>query len=279
MSRSHVLALKFLASTLKVLDKHVLVPSHSKEWSTSPFSGSCAALTRTTPSLVKLLVTFFGAMFSVDHKAGILPSTEALAIICSMKAFPAHNGHDIIMSVCAMGDDFQKQVVATRLAIIALFHQLVSDPKVRNDLRKRHSDYDFIKQMLDLLGNERDPQNLIRWFSVLEVFLQEYAPPPELKEKIFTAYSVYFPISLRTSKHPSGITPEDLKLALRRCFAADESVAAHVIPFLVQKLNQGEGVSVDVKVCQTSSTATQMLLPGNRTAYSYTFLARHFKDD
>lgn len=203
-------------------------------------------------------------MFSVDHKAGILPSAQALTTICSMKAFPAHFGHDIIQKVCTMGDDFPKQVAETRLSIFNLFHQLVTDPKVGADLRKRHKSCDFMVQMLDLFGSERDPKNLIRWFSILEVFLSEYEPSPELSERIFGAFSAYFPISLRTSKHPSGITPDDLKISLRGCFAADGRVASHAISFLIQKLNQGEGVTVDVKVCSmwivsSSQDGTQFL--------------------
>lgn len=188
-------------------------------------------------------------MFSVDHKAGILPSAQALTTISSMNTFRAQHGHEIIGSICAMGDDFPKQVAETRLAIFDLFYQLVTDPKVSDDLRTRHGDHDFVVKMLDLFSNERDPKNLIRWFSILGVFLSKYEPSAELTEKIFGAYSAYFPISLRTSKHPSGITPDDLKVSLRGCFAADDRVASHAIPFLIQKLNQGEGVSVDVKVC------------------------------
>lgn len=188
-------------------------------------------------------------MFSVDHKAGILPSAQALATISSMKAFRPQHGAEIIAGICAMGEDFPNQVVETRLAIFDLFHQLVTDPKVGNDLRLRHGECDFMVRMMDLFSNERDPKNLMQWFSILGVFLTEYAPSAELTEKVFAAYSAYFPISLRTSKHPSGITPDDLKLSLRGCFAADDRVASHSIPFLIQKLNQGEGVSVDVKVC------------------------------
>lgn len=187
-------------------------------------------------------------MFSVDHKAGILPSAQALTTISSMTAFRPQNAPDIIESICSMGDDFPKQIAETRLAIFDLFYQLVTDPKVGDDLRKRQPDSGFVVQMMDLFSNERDPKNLIRWFSILEVVLTKYTPSPELTERIFAAYSAYFPISLRTSKHPSGITPDDLKVSLRGCFAADSRVASHAIPFLIQKLNQGEGVSVDVKV-------------------------------
>lgn len=215
-----------------------------------PAQGSDNAL-----SAVKLLVAFFGAMFSVDHKAGILPSAQALTTISSMSAFRAQHGHEIIGSVCAMGDDFPNQVAETRLAIFDLFFQLVTDAKVSDDLRKRHGECDFMVQMLGLFSNERDPKNLIRWFSILAVFLSKYEPSAELTEKIFGAYSAYFPISLRTSKHPSGITPDDLKVSLRGCFAADDRVASQAIPFLIQKLNQGEGVSVDVKVCSQARVA------------------------
>jgi len=190
-------------------------------------------------------------MFSVDHKAGILASAKALTTISSMKAFPASSGYDIIKNVCAMGNDFTKQVADTRLAIFNLFQRLVTDPRVSKDLRTRHSDCDFMTDMLELFGNERDPKNLIAWFSILVTLSSEYDPSSDLTEKIFSAYSAYFPISLRTSRHPSGITAEDLKVALRRCFAADDRVASHAVPYLIQKLNQGDGITVDVKVRST----------------------------
>ncbi len=188
-------------------------------------------------------------MFNVDHKAGILPSAKSLSTICSMKAFPPSNAHDIITNVCAMGEDFQKQVAETRLAIFDLFYRLVNGEKVGNDLRQRHSDCDFMVRMMDLFKNERDPKNLMSWFSVIETLLAKYSPPSEIAEQLFNAYSAYFPISLRTAKHPSGITADDLKLSLRRCFAAHDIVASHAIPFLIQKLNQGDGgITVNVKV-------------------------------
>ncbi|CAI4213713.1 unnamed protein product [Parascedosporium putredinis] len=178
-------ALEFLSSTLERLAKDALVATQ-----------------------IRSLIAFFGAMFSVDHKAGILASAKSLTTISSMKLFPPPAA-TTSSKVCAMGADFTKQVAETRLAIFSLFQRLVSDPRVTRDLKQRHGDCDFV---------------------------------------IFAAFSAYFPISLRTSRHPSGITPADLKVALRACFAAHDRVVPHSIPYLIQKLNQGDGVTVDVKL-------------------------------
>jgi DNA repair/transcription protein MET18/MMS19 len=95
----------------------------------------------------------------------------------------------------------------------------------------------------------------MQWFSVLRLFLTEFSPSEEVTAEIFSTFSAYFPVSLRSSNHPSGITADDLKLALRQCFAAHYRVAKHSFPFLIQKLDQGEGVSVNVKVCSQFSSS------------------------
>lgn len=221
-------ALDFLASTLKVLNEK---------------DASLKA------EQIKLLVTFFGSLFSSDHRAGITASAKALRCLVRMKSFQPTLGDDIIANVCKLGEDFKLQTPATRLELYQLFLGLFQDPAVTNDLEYHHgSTCGFMTGLLELCRNERDPQNLMKWFETLKTFLQNFSPSEDLTTEVFKTFSAYFPISLRASSSPSGVTADDLKNALRSCFAAHYRVASHAIPYLVNKLDQGDAVTVPVKV-------------------------------
>ncbi|GKT63500.1 DNA repair transcription protein [Colletotrichum tofieldiae] len=214
-------ALSFLAGTLDHLDPEFLKPDQA----------------------------FFGSMFKVDHKAGILPAAKALQRTASMKNFQPQKGNDIIQSVCSLSDDFKAQVADTRAAVYELLDHLITNPDVVNDLQYQHGTTSgFITDLLQLCRNERDPRCLMTWFKILKVFLSEYSPAPEVVDEIFGIFSAYFPISLRTSQHPSGITADDLKLALRACFSAHHRVAGKAIPYLLGRLDQPDSVTVNVKI-------------------------------
>jgi DNA repair/transcription protein MET18/MMS19 len=201
---------------------------------------------------VLMLIGFFGAMFSYDHKAGITASAKALRQLYSMKGFKPNMGAKILEAVCKIKEDFRLQTAATRLEIYELFLSLVQDPAVSSELQHKYgSSCGFVVDLLQLCQNERDPRNLLVWFKILALLLTDYDPSPEVTEEIFKAFSAYFPISLRSSATPIGITAEDLKEAVRSCFAAHQRVAALAFPFLIQKLDQGDAVTVAVKVsCQ-----------------------------
>ncbi|KAF3061651.1 MMS19 nucleotide excision repair protein like protein [Daldinia childiae] len=221
-------ALDFLASTLGVL-KNRDVPLKADQ--------------------IKLLVTFFGSLFSSDHRAGVTASAKALTHLVSMKSFQPTLGDDIISSVCKLGDDFKLQTPMTRLELYELFIGLLQDPAVANELEYRHGNTcGFITSLLDLCRNERDPLNLMKWFEILKTFLQNFSPSEDITLEVFKTFSAYFPISLRSSATPSGITADDLKGAVRSCFAAHYRVANHAIPYLINKLDQGDAVTVAVKV-------------------------------
>jgi len=200
-------------------------------------------------------------MFANDHKAGILPSAKALTTLCTMPAFNPESGNDVIRSVCSLGDDFRKQAAETRLAIYELFFLLVTDAQVSSDLQYQHGEAGrFMTDIIQLCRSERDPKNIMLWLCILETFLTEYSPSADVTLEIFEAFSSYFPISLRTSNHPSGITRTDLKVALRRCFAAHDRVSGHAIPHLVQYLDRPEGGNtVDVKVSSPSHSSSSQI--------------------
>ncbi|KAF6810727.1 DNA repair transcription protein [Colletotrichum sojae] len=219
-------ALSFLAGTLEHMDTTFLKPDQ-----------------------VNLLVAFFGSMFKVDHKAGILPAAKALDRTAAMKSFQPQKGNDIIASICGLGDDFKNQVADTRATVYELLDHLLNNPDVANDLQYQHGAASgFITDLLQLCRNERDPRCLMTWFKILKTFLTEFSPAQEVVDEIFSIFSAYFPISLRTSQHPSGITADDLKTTLRACFSAHHRVAAKAIPYLIGRLDQGDSVTVNVKV-------------------------------
>ncbi|KAI6779714.1 MMS19 nucleotide excision repair protein-like protein [Emericellopsis cladophorae] len=197
---------------------------------------------------VKLLISFFGAMFDVDHKAGVLASATALSRITEMKSFQPTSADDIIQKICTLKDDFPRQLAKTRLAVFELLRSLITNPAVASDLQYKHgASSGFMNDLLALCRNERDPTCLMVWFDVLAFFLQEYEPSQEMIEEVFNTFKAYFPITLpRTST--SGITPEELKQQLRKCFTSTHKLASFTFPFLLGKLDQGEGVTVNVKV-------------------------------
>ncbi|KAK2592228.1 hypothetical protein QQS21_010080 [Conoideocrella luteorostrata] len=200
------------------------------------------------PSQVDLLVAFFGAMFDVDHKAGILASATALSRIISMTSFHPKSGREIVQKICKLNDDFARQISKTRLAVYELIKSLISNAEVVNDLRQRDGENAaFMKDLVHLFANERDPDCLVVWFDILRLFTSGYSTSKETLEEVYGAFKSYFPITLpRTAQ--SGVTPEELKLRLRKCFSSTHHLASLALPFLIGKLDQGDGVTVNVKV-------------------------------
>ncbi|KAI0022324.1 Dos2-interacting transcription regulator of RNA-Pol-II-domain-containing protein [Xylariomycetidae sp. FL0641] len=221
-------ALDFLATTLEVLREE-------------DFSLKAAQ--------IGLLVSYFASLFDSSHRAGIAASAKALRCLVDMKHFQPTKADTIIQNICKLGDDFKKQTPATRRQIYELIMKLLKDSTVADALNSQYAGMcGFMIPILDLCRNERDPENLMKWFEILTYFLQNFSPPEEVTTQAFKAFSAYFPIALRASATPSGITADDLKSAVRSCFAAHHRVAGHAIPFLVNKLDQGDAVTVAVKV-------------------------------
>ncbi|EHK17051.1 uncharacterized protein TRIVIDRAFT_183390 [Trichoderma virens Gv29-8] len=212
-------------------------------------------------SQVKLLIAFFGAMLDIDHKAGILASATALSRIIAMKAFQSQSGYDIIGKVCGMKEDFQRQTAKTRLAVYELLRTLIVTPEIASNLQQRDGPSStFMTNLLELCRNERDPDCLIVWFDILRIFLQQYEPSQEVLEAVFAAFKAYYPITLpRLSQ--SGITPEDLKSQLRKCFSSTYRLASLSLPFLIGKLDQGDGVTVNVKCLEEYTNPEESIIP------------------
>lgn len=186
-------------------------------------------------------------MFDVDHKAGVLPSASGLSKIIAMKSFQPSTGYEIIQKVCALKDDFSRQIAKTRLAVYQLLRSLIAHKDVAANIKRRDDTTGFIVELIELCRSERDPDCLLVWFDILHTYMLQYAPEKDVLEQVYGSFKAYFPITLpRTAQ--SKVTPEELKTQLRKCFSAHHALADSTIPFLVGKLDQGEGVTVNVKV-------------------------------
>ncbi|KAI3328207.1 Dos2-interacting transcription regulator of RNA-Pol-II-domain-containing protein [Ustulina deusta] len=226
---SRAKALDFLASTLRVLSRRDDTLNADQ---------------------VKLLVTFFCSLFDNDHKAGVTASAKALRQLISTKHFQPTLGGEILQSVCKLGDDFKLQAPTTRLEIYHIFSSLLEILALAYESEYWQSNTNgFILDLLTLCRNERDPENLMIWFTILKAILQHFNPSTDVTSEIFKTFSAYFPISLRPSAIPTTITTDNLKATLRSCFSAHHHVASLSIPFLVDKLDkvdQTVAVKVDI---------------------------------
>ncbi|KAJ9137971.1 MMS19 nucleotide excision repair protein [Pleurostoma richardsiae] len=196
---------------------------------------------------VEHLVLFFCSTFRHDIRAGVMPATKALGHLTSMRAFRPKLSDEIVSSICRIGEDFPLQTATTRFEIYRLLEVLVENPVTAGELQHRHGENAaFVSDLVRLCRQERDPKCLIKWFGILGTILDQYPMSSEPTQKTFGCFSSYFPISL---KNPAGeVTVLDLKLALRRCFASTYRLAPLAFPFLLQKLDQGDAITVSVKM-------------------------------
>jgi DNA repair/transcription protein MET18/MMS19 len=226
---SRARALDFLASTLQILSRKNDTLNAEQ---------------------IKLLVTFFSTLFENDQKAGVTASAKALRHLIAMRHFQPTLGHEIMQRACKLGEDFKLQAPATRLELYHLFWSLLENPAVAYDLEYGHGNPGgIVLDLLSLCRNERDPENLMMWFAILRLILQDFNPSTDTTSEVFKAFSAYFPISLRPSATPSIVTTDNLKAALRSCFSAHHRLAGLSIPFLVDKLDkvdQTVAVKVDI---------------------------------
>ncbi|TLD23340.1 hypothetical protein PspLS_07662 [Pyricularia sp. CBS 133598] len=227
-------ALEYLADTLVLLEKNLLRTDQDNA--------------NQRPFQVNLLITFFGRLYSIDHKAGIMAATKALQQLATMKAFKPEMADNIIQSIVSMRDDFRLQTPQTRLEIYRFIQSLLENEAISSQLQHVYgSSGGFAIDLLQLCGHERDPSCLIQWFKIIQSLVQLFDFSADIHDEIFKTFSAYFPISLRSTATPSGVTVEDLKSSIRACFASSHKLARLSFPFLIQKLDQGDAITIPVK--------------------------------
>ncbi|KAI3397123.1 hypothetical protein diail_11184 [Diaporthe ilicicola] len=220
-------SLKYLAMTLNALPKEFLQSTH-----------------------IKMLSGFFGSIFQQQDPAGLAAATDALVVLIAMDNFPPSSADDILTSLGKMEpDNYAKQLAKTRLQILQIVKSLLLNDKSARVLQKRHEGGAFLLPILALAKRERDPVNLREWFETLETVLKKTKISPEVSLASFESISPFFPISIRKSTAGGPeVTEDELKTALRSCFAANGSLAEHTYSFLLEKLDDGGSLTASAKL-------------------------------
>ncbi|KUI57878.1 hypothetical protein VP1G_05152 [Cytospora mali] len=223
----HARGLKFLAMTLNALPKDFLQSTQ-----------------------IKMLASFFCSIYQQQDPAGLATATEAVLVLMSMANFPPSSADDIITSVGKMApENFSKQLAKDRLQILRVVKTLLINPKSARVLQKRYEGSEYLLPVLVLAKRERDPVNLLDWFRMLETLLKHNKISPEVATAAFESFSPFFPISIRRSTATGpDVTEDELKEALRSCFAANGLLAQHTFPFLLEKLDDGGSLTASAKL-------------------------------
>lgn len=197
-----------------------------------------------------MLSTFFSSIFQQQDPAGLAAATDALLVLISMANFPPSSADDILASIGKMDpDNYTKQLAKTRLQLLQVIRTLLLNDKSARVLQKRYEGGAFLLPILALAKRERDPVNLLEWFQTLETVLRNNRISPEVSLAAFESISPFFPISIRKSTAGGPeVTEDELKEALRACFAANGLLAEHTFSFLLEKLDDGGSLTAAAKV-------------------------------
>lgn len=159
-----------------------------------------------------------------------------------MSHFDPKQANEICEKVFSMSNSFSEYPVVVRIEVYKLLDILME--KYRYILQLDSPI--FIPGLLSLAELEKDPRNLMLYFSILFVILSEW-DIGDHAENLWEAVSKYFPITFRPRPNdPIGITADDIKIRLRQCISATSLFTPWVFLFLIQKLDHQ--VNANVKV-------------------------------
>lgn len=197
-----------------------------------------------------MLSNFFSSIFQQHDPAGLAAATDALLVLIAMNNFPPSSADDILANLGKLDpDNYTKQLAKTRLQVLQIVRTLLLNDKSARVLQKRYEGGGFLLPTLALAKRERDPVNLLEWFQTLDRVLKKNSISPEVSLATFESFSPFFPISIRKSTAGGPeVTEDELKEALRACFAANGLLAEHVFSFLLEKLDDGGSLTASAKV-------------------------------
>ncbi|KAF0688164.1 Aste57867_20197 [Aphanomyces stellatus] len=97
----------------------------------------------------------------------------------------------------------------------------------------------LMEGFLTAMTGEKDPRNLLLCLNLASELLGAFAVDADLIRSFFDTTSCYFPITFRPPPNdPYGITSEQLVAALRAVFVAQDAMAKHVLPMVLEKLTR-----------------------------------------
>lgn len=147
-------------------------------------------------------------------------------------------------------DAFSKLPVSTRLVAYEYVEELLSR---RVEVVKELGDK-FVKGVLAMGDQEKDPRNLMKWFPIIKNVLL-FPKLEKFQTELWEGVSRYFPITYKGDAS-IGITAEDLKLELRGCIAGSSLFSSQALIFLTEKLD--DQVSANIKVRMPKTTIRKL---------------------
>lgn len=193
--------------------------------------------------------------------ANIAAATEALTSLAGMDSFDVSSSEDLLSTIGGMNPEtYTKQLAKTRSEILQLIKTLLTG-EYGAYLQKRHQGSEHLLKVIGLAGKERDPSNLLSWFSDLNTILQQSSLSQEVADTVFESFSPFFPISIRRSTATGPeVTEQQLKDALNSCFSSNGRLAHRTFPFLLEKLDGGASLTAAAKVSCTRLSLRYFIL-------------------
>lgn len=102
---------------------------------------------------------------------------------------------------------------------------------------------DLVYGVINALGGERDPRNLVFLFEFMPTFIKTF-PLRHLVEEMFESFACYFPIDFYPNPNdPEAITRDVLAEKLSFCLCAALEFADSCISLAFEKLDSGLNVA------------------------------------
>lgn len=198
-------------------------------------------------TVLHLFITFFCRRLA-DYPS-ILPSIHALVALVSYHSSNLDpklgDVHAIYESIFT---ELQVQSLAQsiRQKIFDLFYAMLSsNTSIAIYEQKQHGTM-ILEGLIDAFDGEKDPRCLLIGLKVFRegIIMLTSSMNHELAEKYFNALSCYFPLTFNPAPDdPYGITHEMLIESLEGALGADASLFTHVLPLLLEHLQEDSKLS------------------------------------
>lgn len=168
---------------------------------------------------------------------------EGLSALQSSSRYTKEMAQELAQAIFDHFVDLQSKPQSFRYTVYNLFNELLSNHrKAVRDMGDKS-----LTGIIQVVGGEKDPRNLMLIFSMLRVFMIEWDITNRV-DMLFDAVYAYFPITFRPPPNdPYGITAQDLKDRLRDCLSSTGALAPSAFPNLLDKLDAtSEAVKKDV---------------------------------
>jgi len=138
------------------------------------------------------MVKYLEARLETAHVAGLRETAIGLRALASMMRFDTNEAAAVSGKIFLISGRFNEYPASVRIEIYKLLDHLVDKHRITLKL----SGGDFITGMLSLAELEKDPRNLMVYFSILLVILTEWNIKNHEKE-LWEAVCKYFPITFK----------------------------------------------------------------------------------